>query len=259
MGAFFGLGMCIGGAVAGKDPSKTPLPSTLENEIASVSQSISIDKQIPQQPEINSATFGAGCYWGTQKFFEKNFVKKSPGILDGVGQVGFMGPEGSKEDPSYKEVCSGSTGHVEVYTLKLNYTRANYRDLVKFFFTFHDPTTLNCQGNDAGTQYASVIYCHSEEQFKIATETKKELQDLLNKKKIVFTTNGVFKGDTVTTDVRMSTKFYEAHDEHQEYLDKNPNGYCNHRIRFQSFPYRPESSYDDVSEVVVEASGGAQV
>lgn len=181
---------------------------------------------------VEKACFGAGCYWGTEKYFRHDFSRKHQhlGIIH-QGNVGFMGPIYAPENPSYREVCSGETGHVEVYDLEYSGGAPYFEALVRFFFQFHDPTTANRQGNDKGTQYASVIYCYSDEQYEIAHRIKDELQTLLDEEKIT-----CFKGKVVTTDIRKSTKFYPAHEEHQDYLMKNPNGYCNHRIRFQTWP-----------------------
>lgn len=143
-----------------------------------------------------------------------------------------MGPADAKKNPSYKEVCSGSTGHVEVYDLEYDGGEQTFEQLVKFFFQFHDPTTFNKQGNDAGTQYASVIYCYDVKQMNIASRVKDELQQLLDSGKL----ENVYSGNRVTTSIRKATIFYPAHEEHQEYLAKNPNGYCNHRIRIKEWP-----------------------
>jgi peptide-methionine (S)-S-oxide reductase len=95
---------------------------------------------------------------------------------------------------------------------------------------FHDPTTLNRQGNDAGTQYASVIYCYDTKQEEIAKKVKSELQSFVDAGKVKYT------GRTVTTDIRSSTKFYVAQADHQAYLENNPFGYCNHAYRFKAWP-----------------------
>lgn len=183
--------------------------------------------------ETETACFGAGCYWGTEKYIRYDFMKKYGTFLGKVvsGAVGFMGPENAPQNPTYQQVCSGETGHVEVYQFDYTGGAACYEELVRFFFQFHDPTTANRQGNDRGTQYASVIYCSSDEQFEIATKVKQELQKLIDTKKIT-----QYAEQTVATDIRKSTKFYPAHDEHQDYLNINPNGYCNHRIRFKQWP-----------------------
>eukprot|EP01035_Chromulina_nebulosa_P017171 gene17171-22687_t len=178
----------------------------------------------------NKACFGAGCYWGTEKFFKIDFGNKiAPGSIK-HGAVGFMGPETAKKNPTYREVCSGTTQHVEVYDLEFNGDETTYENLVKHFFTFHDPTTKNRQGNDAGTQYASAIFYYDNKQKEIATRVKSELQSLVNSGKIRY------QGKTVETDIIPATIFYPAHDEHQAYLDKNPGGYCNHAYRFKEWP-----------------------
>lgn len=194
---------------------------------------------------------GAGCYWGTQKYYETDFKKKFPHILsgDGIGEVGFMGPETAPINPTYRQVCSGETGHVEVYMVKFVPSSKNYRELIKFLFQFHDPTTLNRQGNDTGTQYASVIYCYDDEQYRIANVIKNELNELLKDKKVKFETNRAFKNTEVTTDIRRATKFFPAHAEHQQYLEMGRGSYCNHRIRFKSWPFKPDSYYDDTGNV----------
>lgn len=185
------------------------------------------------------ACFGAGCYWGTEQYIKYRFTKLHPNTSIVEGKVGFMGPVGSIENPSYKEVCSGSTGHVEVYDCKIQTDEGKsnqkisdvYRDLVKFFFQFHDPTTGDRQGNDKGTQYASVIYCTDDVQKRIATQVKDELQKLIDYKLV-----RCYSQTKITTDIRMRTEFFEAHKEHQDYLMKNPKGYCNHKIKFSVWP-----------------------
>jgi hypothetical protein len=105
------------------------------------------------EPEGNKkmATFGAGCYWGTEKFFCTEFAEKYPGAILGTS-VGFMSPDkNAMKNPSYRQVCSGETGHVEVLHILYNADKCSYEEMVKFFYTFHDPTTKNRQGNDAGT------------------------------------------------------------------------------------------------------------
>lgn len=146
------------------------------------------------------------------------------------GQVGFMGPEDSPKNPSYKDVCSGKTGHVEVYDFDFLGDNSTYEDLCKFFFQFHDPTTMNKQGNDVGTQYASVIFCYNEDQLKIASDVRDRLQRLIDEGHI-----SCYKSSTVSTDIRRASEFFPAHSEHQDYLTKNPKGYCNHRIRFKAW------------------------
>jgi peptide-methionine (S)-S-oxide reductase len=172
------------------------------------------------------------CYadWGTEKFVVKDFQKAFPASIKSA-TVGFMSPDpDAMKDPSYRQVCSGSTGHVEVLMVELNDPATNYEALVRFFFQFHDPTTLNRQGNDVGSQYGSVIFCQDEEQKKIAAKVMAELQGLVTAGKIKYAKS------TLQTGVVDLQSFYPANAEHQAYLDKNPSGYCNHAFRFRSWP-----------------------
>lgn len=212
----------------------TPEPN---NHSAESTMQILTKPKVPEKVEaigpVERACFGAGCYWGTEKYIRHNFQKKFPKLGNIMkGAVGFMGPENAPANPTYRQVCNGDTGHVEVYDFEFSGGPAYYEELVKFFFQFHDPTTFNRQGNDRGSQYASVIYCYSDQQVEIATKVKNELQDLLNKRKLV----KVYETSIVKTEIRRSTKFYPAHEEHQDYLTINPNGYCNHRLRFTEWP-----------------------
>lgn len=142
-----------------------------------------------------------------------------------------MSPDAdAMENPSYRQVCSGSTGHVEVLYVELNEPEKHFENLIRFFYQFHDPTTLNRQGNDVGTQYASVIFCDGEEQTKIAERVTSELQELVTAEKVRYAM------PTVKTGIVGIQKFYPAHDEHQAYLEKNPYGYCNHAYRFKEWP-----------------------
>jgi len=162
---------------------------------------------------LQTATFGAGCFWGTQKFFKKQFK-------DGIAKsaVGYLG--GNIKNPSYKDVCTGKTGHAEVLQLQFDANKVNYGDLVRFFFRMHDPTTLNRQGNDAGTQYRSGIFYHTPDQKIVAEQVKQEMEK-----------SGKFTSPIVT-EISPATEFFVAEDYHQDYLDHNPNGYCNHHLRW---------------------------
>jgi peptide-methionine (S)-S-oxide reductase len=180
-------------------------------------------------------SLGAGCYWGTEKFMKDVFPKRSDNPTGSIisGKVGFMGPKNAPANPSYKDVCTGKTKHVEVYDVEFTGGAAYFEAMIKFFFMFHDPTTFNRQGNDTGTQYASVIYCYNKEEFDIATKVKDELQELINKKML----KNAYSSFRVTTSVRMvEAPFFEAHKEHQDYLAQNPNGYCNHGFKFKKWP-----------------------
>ena len=176
---------------------------------------------------VATATFGAGCYWGTEKWFAKDFNEDTPGSVLATA-VGFMGPPGCKANPTYHEVCSGRTGHVEVCQVKYDPSATSYEDLASHFYTFHDPTTRNRQGNDVGTQYASVVFVHDGEQRSTAERVKEKVQGLVNKGKIKSYAN-----DQVCTEIWDATTFYPAEEGHQKYLEKRPTGYCNHRRRFR--------------------------
>lgn len=142
-----------------------------------------------------------------------------------------MGPPDAPKNPTYKEVCSGETGHVEVYDLTYTGNDSTYEELVRFFFQFHDSTTVDRQGNDKGTQYASVIFYYDDIQMNIAMKVREELQQLIDNNVLTCFTN-----KKVETQLRPATEFFRAHDEHQQYLMNNPKGYCNHKMRFNEWP-----------------------
>jgi len=223
----------------GTSCSKTTSNSSSTSNNNPVSQSATtvnkIDNENNMAPIASTLALGAGCYWGTEKYIVKDFQKKYPGCIANA-KVGFMNPDpNGMKNPSYRQVCSGSTGHVEVLNVELTpeacKTPDIFEEMMKHFYMFHDPTTLNKQGNDSGTQYGSVVFTTSKEQTKIAERVKKELQDHLDSKKVTTYTN-----KKVTTLITDYTTFYVAEKAHQEYLDKNPRGYCNHRFRFTAWP-----------------------
>ena len=159
----------------------------------------------------DTITLGGGCYWCVEAVYER---------LDGVVDVysGFSG--GSIENPTYEQVCSGRTGHAEVVQIAFDSTLTSVKDILEVFFVVHDPTTLNKQGHDVGTQYRSVIFYHSDEQKAIA----KEVIAALEKEK-------VFNSPIVTA-VQPMTVFYEAEDYHLDYYAKNPDqSYCQLVVR----------------------------
>lgn len=152
------------------------------------------------------ATFGGGCFWCLDAVFRQ---------LRGVEKVvsGYSG--GKRPSPTYEQVCSGATGHAEVVQITFDPNIISYRDLLGVLFTIHDPTTLNRQGADEGTQYRSVIFYHSAEQQRAAEEVKAELER-----------EKVYNRPIVTELVPFSV-FYPAEDYHQDYFNKNPNQpYC---------------------------------
>ena len=155
---------------------------------------------------LQTATLAGGCFWCLEAVFDE---------LKGVHSVesGYAG--GHMENPSYKEVCTGRTGHAEVVRVTFDEDVVSYRDLLNVFFGIHDPTTLNRQGADVGTQYRSAIFYHDEEQKKIAEEVIKDLE-----------AQKIWDRSIVTTLEKMD-KFYVAEDYHQEYFANNPyQPYC---------------------------------
>lgn len=178
---------------------------------------------------------GAGCFWGTEKYILKDFQKKFPGAINAHNtKVGFMSSLAHPriQNPTYRQVCAGSSGHVEVLYVELNDPAQHFEELIRFFFSFHDPTLKDRQGNDAGFQYSSWIFTDGEEQSHIAQKVKEELQATLDAKVLP---NNTFAKAKVQTQVATLSKFTVAGQEHQEYLSRNPNGYCNHRIRLQKW------------------------
>lgn len=160
---------------------------------------------------IKKATFGAGCFWCVETIYKE---------LKGVSSVysGYMG--GMKENPTYEEVCTGGTGHAEVIQLEYDEELTSYKELLEVFWKVHDPTTLNRQGADVGTQYRSVIFYHDEEQQMIAEQVKSELD-----------ASGAYD-DPIVTEISEAVHFYQAEDYHQNYFINNPgNGYCQMVVR----------------------------
>jgi peptide-methionine (S)-S-oxide reductase len=156
---------------------------------------------------LREAIFGLGCFWGAEKHFWQ---------LRGVYStaVGYAG--GFTPNPSYEEVCSGDTGHAEVVRVIYDPQKISYPELLKQFWETHDPTQGMRQGNDLGTQYRSVIFALDAEQRAAAEESKRIYQARLT---------AAGRG-TITTEIREAPKFYYAEDYHQQYLAKNPRGYC---------------------------------
>lgn len=157
------------------------------------------------------ATFGSGCFWCTEAVFL---------AVKGVSKVesGYSG--GSVKNPTYKEVCTGLTGHAEVTRITFDASVVSYSDLLEIFWNTHDPTTLNRQGNDEGPQYRSVIFYHDDNQKKVAEAYKAQLES-----------SKVF-ASRIVTEISPLTNYYPAEDYHQNYYALNPNaGYCQYVIR----------------------------
>jgi len=159
-----------------------------------------------QSDNLEKATFGTGCFWCTEALYET-----LDGVIDAVS--GYEG--GQKPDPSYKEVCTGTTGHAECVEVTYDPAKVTYTELLQAFFRSHDPTTLNRQGADVGTQYRSVIFYHNDEQKHLAETAKTELNKA-----------GAYSSPIVT-EISPAETFYPAESYHQSYFAKNPNqGYC---------------------------------
>jgi peptide-methionine (S)-S-oxide reductase len=151
------------------------------------------------------ATFGAGCFWGVEETF-----RKLKGVIDTA--VGYAG--GTKENPTYEDVCTDETGHAEVVQVEFDPGKISYRELLDVFWANHNPTTLNRQGPDVGTQYRSVIFYHSPEQKMAAEEAKTAL-----------TNSGRFKREIVTQ-IEPAPQFFRAEEYHQRYLEKRGLSHC---------------------------------
>lgn len=161
----------------------------------------------PFQSDLKLAMFGMGCFWGAErKFWQQTGVYST--------QVGYTA--GFTKNPTYKEICSGNTGHSEVVRVVFDPVKVSYAELLIVFWEGHDPTQGMRQGNDVGTQYRSGIYYYDLEQKSLADESKAAYQEKLTK-------NGHGR---ITTEVLPATEFYYAEDYHQQYLHKNPGGYC---------------------------------
>ncbi len=156
--------------------------------------------------ELETATFGGGCFWCTEAVFDEVI-----GVTDVVS--GYTG--GERANPTYDDICTGSTGHAEVIRVTFNCAVISYAEVLEIFFATHDPTTLNKQGADRGTQYRSAIFVHSPEQRLLAEKMIAQL----NAEKIW--------GSPIVTEVTDAPIFYPAEDYHQEFFKRNPNqGYC---------------------------------
>jgi peptide-methionine (S)-S-oxide reductase len=162
----------------------------------------------PPFPEgMQLAQFGMGCFWGAERVFWE-----TPGVYSTA--VGYAG--GETQNPTYEEVCSGFTNHAEIVLVVFDPGIVTYEELLRRFWESHDPTQGMRQGNDAGTQYRSAIYTYGEEQARLAAQSKEAYDKALKAKGF----------GPVTTQIRPAPVFYYAEDYHQQYLGKNPNGYC---------------------------------
>jgi peptide-methionine (S)-S-oxide reductase len=170
-----------------------------------------IKTNIPMAQDLDTTTFGAGCFWCVESIFQN---------VTGVESVtsGYMG--GHIENPTYEDVCTGKSGHAEVCKIIYDKNKVSYPELLEIFWSTHDPTTLNRQGSDAGTQYRSVIFYHTDEQKKYAQEYKKKID-----------TSGMYDRPIVT-EISPADKFYPAEKYHQNYYNLNRDKpYCTFVIR----------------------------
>ena len=184
--------MCLG-CLANNEITSKSLPSVTEKN----------------NEQLETAIIGGGCFWCTEAVFEK---------VDGVKEAisGYAG--GKNPNPTYKEICTGLTGHAEVIKILFDPAKISFREILEIFGDAHDPTTLNRQGADVGTQYRSTIMYLNESQKQAAEKWKIQLNAKLQ--------------DPVVTEIVPAPKFYEAEKYHQDYYEKNPNqGYCNFVIR----------------------------
>jgi peptide-methionine (S)-S-oxide reductase len=173
------------------------------------------ESEIPEGFEV--AVFGLGCFWGAEEIYWK-----MPGVWS--TSVGYTG--GTTPHPSYDEVCSGQTGHLEAVRVVFDPAKVSYADLVRTFFTIHDPTQGMRQGNDVGTQYRSAIYASTPEQAEVAEKLRAAYEPELAKRGY----------GPITTEIKPAATYYYAEDVHQQYLAKNPFGYRCHSNTDVPFP-----------------------
>ncbi len=172
----------------------------------------------PPFPEgTKQAIFAMGCFWGAERIFWQ-----VPGVY--TTAAGYAG--GSTPNPTYEEVCTGRTGHTEAVLVIYDAEQATYERLLKEFWEQHDPTQGMRQGNDRGTQYRSAIYTFSDEQMELAERSRDRYQSLLDGRGF----------GSITTEIGIAQQFYYAEDYHQQYLAKNPGGYCNHGFCQVAYP-----------------------
>ena len=186
----------------------TALPGRSEKmQVASKNIVTGNPMQDPVPENIEFALFGMGCFWGAERRFWQ---------LKGVWSTAVGYAAGFTANPAYEEVCSGQTGHNEGVRVLFDRNAVDFNTLLKTFWESHDPSQGMRQGNDRGTQYRSAIYCINDSQYKQALSSKDDYQAQL-------TASGFA---AITTEIIMAPDFYFAEDYHQQYLAKNPNGYC---------------------------------
>ena len=189
-------------------PANSTIPGRSEKIEVPMKHFVNGNRIVPPFPEgMERAVFGLGCFWGAEKLFWN-----IPGVCSTA--VGYAG--GETRNPTYEEVCSGFTNHTEAVLVVFDPKKVSYEALLKAFWEGHDPTQGMRQGNDSGTQYRSAIYTFDDFQLSAAKKSKDVFEKELQKK-------GYCR---ITTEIRAAPEFYYAEDYHQQYLGKNPNGYC---------------------------------
>lgn len=201
------LGLAIGGLLTALSLNACKERSTIATSSIQPTETM-IDSASPASGQVETAIVAAGCFWGVEEIF-----RKIPGVVRTT--VGYTG--GTTPDPTYEEVCTGRTGHAEAIEVVYDPAKTDYATILDFFFRLHDPTTLNRQHNDIGTQYRSAIFYTSEAQKEIAERVKQERA-------------GDFK-KPIVTEISPASVFYSAEAYHQDYLVKNPGGYNCHVLR----------------------------
>ncbi|XP_028809044.1 mitochondrial peptide methionine sulfoxide reductase [Denticeps clupeoides] len=199
------------GDMSSKTQMPTPdaaLAGRKEAMAVSAKHNVNGNRTTPPFPEgLQMAMFGMGCFWGAErKFWRQKGVFST--------QVGYSG--GFTANPTYEEVCTGRTGHAEVVRVEYQPDKISYSQLLKVFWENHNPTQGMRQGNDVGTTYRSTIYTYTPEQLQEALASRDEYQKVLTEEGF----------GTITTEIAEAKEFYYAEDYHQQYLNKNPNGYC---------------------------------
>ncbi len=189
-------------------PAENTIPGRAEKMPVPETHFVNGNRIVPPFPEgMQQAVFGLGCFWGAEKLFWN-----IPGVYSTA--VGYAG--GETKNPTYEEVCSGFTNHTEAVLVVFDPKKVSYESLLKAFWEGHDPTQGMRQGNDSGSQYRSAVYTYGESQLKAAIASKEVFEKELAKKRF----------GKITTEIKPAPEFYYAEDYHQQYLGKNPNGYC---------------------------------
>jgi peptide-methionine (S)-S-oxide reductase len=206
LAAVFSVGMLLTGISCNRQ-------NTEDNTVMTKGPTESPDSLSDQSTAARTevATFGAGCFWCVEAVFLQ---------LEGVTTVesGYCG--GTIENPTYEQICTGTTGHAEVCQIRYDPSKITFDELLEVFWKTHDPTTRNRQGNDMGPQYRSVVFYHDDRQKTLAEERKRQLDAA-----------GIWQ-DPIVTEISPYTKFYKAEEYHQQYYDRNPEaGYCQFIIR----------------------------